>query len=133
MALRAAKPMQGSKPVSIACSLLLAGAASVASAADAPMQAVTRLAQLPAEVVSVLEEMGPISDPGGPFNPGDVIDSNHPVPSQRLESGQAGSDFIVLTVEKGGRGHSHAVLQFARVDGHWQLVSQKHALPDGQR
>ena len=133
MALRAVKHMQGSKPVSIACSLLLAGAASVASAADAPAQAVARIARLPAEVVAVLEEMGPISDPGGPFNPSDVVDANHPVPGQRLVSGQAGPDFIVLTVEKGGRGYSHAVLQFARVDGHWQLVGQKHVVPDGQR
>jgi hypothetical protein len=133
MALRAAKPMQGRKPVSIACSLLMAGAASVGSAADAPMHAVTRVAQLPAEVVSVLEEMGPISDPGGPFNPSDVVDVDHPVPGQRLVSGQAGPDFIVLTVEKGGRGYAHAVLQFSRVDGHWQLVGQKHVLPDGQR
>ena len=118
--------MQGSTPFSIAC-LMLAGAAH---AAGAPAQAVTKVAQLPAEVVSVLEEMGPISDPGGPFNERDVIDPDHPVPGQRLVSGQAGPDVILLTLEKGGRGHSHAVLKFARIDGHWQLLSQEHQLRD---
>jgi hypothetical protein len=119
--------MQASTPISIACSLLLAGAAH---AAQAPMQTVTKVAQLPAEVVSVLEEMGPISDPGGPFNPSDVVAADNPVPGQRLVSGQAGPDVILLTLERGGRGHSHAVLKFARIDGHWQLVSQEHQLRD---
>lgn len=122
--------MQGSKPLSIACALLMAGAAN---AAEAPVQAVSRLAQLPAEVVAVLEEMGPISDPGGPFNPSDVVDTDHPVPGQRLVSGQASPDVILLTVEKGGRGYSHAVMKFARVDGHWQLVSQERRSPDGAK
>lgn len=129
MALHAAKPMQGSKPIVIA-SVLLAGAAN---AAGAPAQPVARLAQLPAEVVAVLEEMGPISDPGGPFNPSDVVDAAHPVPGQRLVSGEVSPDVILVTVEKGGRGYSHAVMKFARVDGHWQLVSQEHKLQDGSR
>jgi hypothetical protein len=113
--------MQASTPVSIACSLLLAGSAHAASA---PTQAVTRLAQLPAEVVSVLEEMGPISDPGGPFNESDVVAAVDPVPGQRLVSGQAGPDRILLRIERGGRGASHALLQFDRIEGHWQLVNQ---------
>ena len=122
--------MQGSTSLSIACGLLVAGAVH---AADAPAQPVLRIAQLPAEVVAVLEEMGPVADPGGPFNPSDVIDTEHPVPGQRLVSGQLGPDVILLTVEKGGRGYSHAVMKFARVDGHWQLVSQTHQLPDAAR
>ena len=130
MALRAANPMQGSTPFSIACSVLLAGAAH---AAGAPAQAVTKVAQLPAEVVSVLEEMGPIADPGGPFNDSDVIDPAHPVPGQRLVSGQAGPDVILLKVEKGGRGHSHALMRFTLVDGHWQLASVEHLLLDEPR
>lgn len=117
--------MQGSTSLSIACGLLAAGAVH---AADAPAQPVLRIAQLPAEVVAVLEEMGPVADPGGPFNPSDVIDTEHPVPGQRLVSGQAGADVILLTLERGGRGQSHAVLKFARVGGHWQLVSQEHLL-----
>ena len=117
--------MQANTSLSLACGLLLA---SAVNAADAPAQPVFRLAQLPAEVVAVLEEMGPVSDPGGPFNPSDVVDIDHPVPGQRLVSGQAGPDLILLTLEKGGRGHSHAVLKFARVDGHWQFVSQEHLL-----
>jgi hypothetical protein len=112
--------MQGSTPFLIATSLLLAGAAH----AGAPTQAVTRLAQLPAEVVSVLEEMGPISDPGGPFNESDVVAAVDPVPGQRLVSGQAGPDRIMLRIERGGRGASHALLQFDRIEGHWQLVNQ---------
>ena len=122
--------MQGNISLSIACSVLLAG---TAHAAGAPAQVVTKVAQLPAEVVSVLEEMGPISDPGGPFNESDVIDPAHPVPGQRLVSGQVGPDVILLKVEKGGRGHSHALMRFALVDGHWQLVSQEHVLPDDPR
>jgi len=121
--------MQGIKPGAIACAVLLAGAA----AADAPAQSVSRIAQLPAEVVAVLEELGPISDPGGPFNPTDIIDTDHPVPGQRLVSGQAGPDVILLVVEKGGRGYSHAVMKFARVDGHWQLVSQERLSPDAAK
>ena len=120
--------MQKSIPLSIACGLLLAGAVH---AVDAPAQPVRRLAQLPAEVVAILEEMGPVSDPGGPFNPSDAIDPEHPVPGQRLVSGQAGPDVIQLTLEKAGRGQSHAVLTFARVDGHWRFVSQEHLL-EGQ-
>ena len=89
--------MQGRKPLSIAAGVLLAGAVS---AAAAPAQPVARLAQLPAEVVAVLEEMGPISDPGGPFNPSDVVDATHPVPGQRLVSGQLGAD--VLHPNRGG-------------------------------
>jgi hypothetical protein len=122
--------MQASKPLSIACALLMAGAAN---AADAPTQAVSRLAQLPAEVVAVLEEMGPISDPCGPFNPSDVVDTDHPVPGQRLVSGQVGPDLILLTVEKGGRGYAHAVMTFARVDGHWRLISQERRSPDAAK
>ena len=125
--------MQGSKPISIAGAWLLAGAAGAASAAELPPQAVSRLAQLPPEVVAVLEEAGPISDPGGPFNASDVIDTDHPVPGQRLVAGQAGPDLILLTVEKGGRGYFHAVMKFARVDGHWQLVSQERRAPDAVR
>ncbi|WP_332878077.1 hypothetical protein [Massilia sp. S19_KUP03_FR1] len=117
--------MQGSKPLSIACAWLLAGAANAAP------QAVSRIAQLPAEVVAVREEMWPISEPGGPFNPSDVIDTDHPVPGQHLVSGQASPDLIRLTVEKGGL--SSAVMKFARVDGHWQLVSQERRAPDGER
>jgi hypothetical protein len=112
--------MQGSKSFLIASSLLLAGAAH----AGAPAQTVTKVAQLPAEVVSVLEEMGPISDPGGPFNESDVVAAVDPVPGQRLVSGQAGPDRILLRLERGGRGASHALLQFDRIEGHWQLVNQ---------
>lgn len=117
--------MQSSKPLAVACTLLMAGAAGAA----APQQAVSRIAQLPAEVVAVLEEMGPIADPGGPFNDSDIVDTDHPIPGQRLVSGQAGPDLILLTVERGGRGQSLAVMTFARVNGHWQLVSQEHRSP----
>lgn len=125
--------MQGSKLVVLAGGALLVAAASLAHAAGAPPQPVARLAQLPAEVVALLEEAGPISDPGGPFNPSDIVDADHPVPGQRLVSGQAGPDEILLTVEKGGRGYAHAVLTFARIDGHWQLVRQERRAPDGVR
>lgn len=121
--------MQSSKPLALACALLMAGATGSAAAAAAPQQSVSRIAQLPAEVVAVLEEMGPIADPGGPFNDSDIVDTDHPIPGQRLVSGQAGPDLIVLTVERGGRGHSLAVMTFARVNGHWQLVSQEHRSP----
>jgi len=114
--------------------MMVAGAAHAAGApVPAPAQAVTKVAQLPAEVVSVLEEMGPISDPGGPFNDSDVVDPDHPVPGQRLVSGQAGPAVILLKVEKGGRGRTHAMLRFALVDGHWQLVSVEHLLVDEPR
>jgi hypothetical protein len=43
---------------------------------------------------------------------------------QRLVSGQAGPDRIMLRIERGGRGASHALLQFDRIEGHWQLVNQ---------
>jgi len=121
--------MQGSTPFLIATSLLLAGAAN----AGASAQAVTKVAQLPAEVVSVLEEMGPISDPGGPFNESDVVAAVDPVPGQRLVSGQAGPDVILLQVEKGGRGHSHALMRFVLVDGHWKLASLEHLSPGAPR
>lgn len=117
--------MQGSKPLSIACGLLtLAGAAHAADAcAPQPATAVVRISQLPDEVQAELLSMGPVSDPGGPFDPGDVFDALHPVPGQRLISGQAGPDCIVLMIEKGGRGYSRALLHFERTGGRWALVS----------
>lgn len=129
--------MQAFQPVLIACAWLsLAGAARAADAPAcprAPASAVVTIAQLPAEVQAVLDEMGPVADPGGAFSASDVVDATHPVPTQRLLSGQVGPDCILLTIEKGGRGYSHGLLQFERVGGHWQLVSQAYRQPDQGR
>lgn len=113
--------MQGSTPLSLACSLL--------AVAAPPAIPVTTIAQLPAEVQAELASMGPVSDPGGAFSPSDVVDAEHPVPTQRLISGQAGPDCILLTIEKGGRGYSHGVLRFERKDGHWVLASLVYQQP----
>lgn len=126
--------MQGSKPLSIACGLLtLAGAAHAGDACTPqPGIPVANLAQLPAEVQAELASMGPVSDPGGAFSPSDVIDAANPVPTQRLVSGEAGPDCIVLTIEKGGRGYSHGVLRFERVNEHWVLASLVYQQPPGR-
>lgn len=101
-----------------------------ACAPPAPAQAVVRLAQLPSDVREALLSNGPVSDPGGPFNAGDVVDeSAQPEPRQRLVSGQAGSDVICLRVEQGGRGLHHAVMRFQRDGQHWTLVSQVNQDP----
>lgn len=123
--------MQGSKPLSIACGLLtLAGAAHAGDACTpTPGVPVATIAQLPAEVQAELASMGPVSDPGGAFSPSDVVDAVNPVPTQRLVSGQAGPDCILLTIEKGGRGYSHGLLRFERVDGHWVLASLVYRPP----
>jgi hypothetical protein len=91
-----------------------------------------RIAQLPAEVQAELLSMGPVSDPGGPFSESDVVDAVDPVPGQRLISGEAGADCIVLKIEKGGRGYSHGLLQFERVGGHWVLASLVYRQPAGR-
>lgn len=116
--------------------LIQAGAAHAAAepaipaCPRAPAPAVVTIAQLPAEVQAILDEMGPVADAGGAFNGSDVIDPAHPVPTQRLLSGQVGPDCILLKVEKGGRGYSHGLLQFGRVTGHWQLVRRAYRRPD---
>jgi hypothetical protein len=116
--------------------LTLALLASAAHAADAPTcslagaaSAIVRIAQLPAEVQSLLAETGPVSDPGGPFNASDVFLADNPVPAQRLISGQAGPGAICLQLEHGGRGYHHVVLQFQLVDGHWTLASRATGVP----
>lgn len=90
---------------------------------------VARIAQLPAEVQSLLTETGPVSDPGGPFNSSDVFLADNPVPGQRLVSGQAGPDAICLQLEHGGRGYHHVIVQFQLVDGHWTQVSRTSRMP----
>lgn len=125
--------------MTISCALALPGHAALAAPAPpctvpAPAAPIARLAQLPAAVQSALQESGPVSDPGGPFNPGDVIvDPDHPVPGMRLLSGQAGADVICLQVEQGGRGYHHAAIRFERAGGQWTLVSKVNRMPDRAR
>jgi hypothetical protein len=120
--------------------LMLCLVASVAHAADAPAcdlagpaRTVTRIAQLPPEVQSLLLENGPVSDPGGPFNASDVFIVDDPTPGQRLVSGQAGPDAICLWLEHGGRGYHHVVLQFQLVGEHWTLAGRTNGLPPPSR
>ena len=127
-------------PSRMMATLMLYLLASAAHAADAPACdlagasfAVVRIAQLPAEVQSLVVENGPVSDPGGPFNPSDVFIVDDPVPGQRLVAGQAGPDAICLQLEHGGRGYRHVILQFRLTDGHWTLISRTSRLPPMSR
>lgn len=123
--------MHRSKPLSIACGLLTFASAAHAgdTPACAPKTIVSRIAQLPAEVQAELDSMGPVSDPGGAFSESDVVDAVNPVPTQRLISGQAGPDCILLKIEKGGRSYAHGVLRFDRVDGRWVMASLLYEPP----
>jgi hypothetical protein len=123
--------------VSVSCSvLMLAGAAK---AADPPVctlaapTAVASIAQLPEQVQTLLLEAGPVADPGGDFNATDLFDPEHPVPDRRLVSGQAGAACIVLTLEKGGRGYAHMLLEFRRTGGRWLLAGQVLQQPEQPR
>ena len=114
---------------------IVAGAAHGAGASLCNLpgspKTVVRLAQLPAEIQSWLEENGPVSDPGGPFNATDLFDAEHPVPGQRLVAGQAGPDTVCLQLEKGGRGYHHVILQFQLAGGHWTLTSTERRMAPG--
>jgi hypothetical protein len=116
--------------------LMLCLVASVAHAADAPAcdlagpaRTVTRIAQLPPEVQSLLLENGPVSDPGSPFNASDVFIVDDPTSGQRLVSGQAGPDAICLWLE-----HGAAAITMSFCSSSWSVnIGRWLAGPTGRR
>jgi hypothetical protein len=118
--------------------LMLCLVASVAHAADAPAcdlagpaRTVTRIAQLPPEVQSLLLENGPVSDPGSPFNASDVFIVDDPTPGHGpapgVRPGRSGCHLPVARTWR--RGYHHVVLQFQLVGEHWTLAGWTNGSP----
>lgn len=94
-------------------------------APEAQERQVLSLAELPAELrVQVLgAASGEMSDRGGPFNPGCVVQAG--VPNARFVSAALRGGQAVVKVEQGGIVHYVRTLEFKREDGGWRLAPEK--------
>lgn len=125
---------------------LLSAAALPAWPQQAPAESVQEstevmsLAALPAPVREQLtDELGAMSDRGGPFNPGCVMTAG--VPSRRFVRALVGHGVARVDVERGGIAHYVETLEFRQADGGWTLIRSENrtapspaaeALPDGR-
>jgi hypothetical protein len=94
-------------------------------AAEVQERQVQSLAGLPAELRAqvLASASGEMSDRGGPFNPGCVVQAG--VPNARFVSAVLRGDQAVVKVEQGGIAHYVRTLEFQRADGGWKLAPQK--------
>jgi hypothetical protein len=100
-------------------------AAHAAQAPEAQERQVQSLAELPAELRAqvLASASGEMSDRGGPFNPGCVMQAG--VPSARFVSAVLRGDVAVVSVEHGGVAHYVKTLEFKRANGGWKLAPEK--------
>jgi hypothetical protein len=98
--------------------------AHVSEGQEAHVHEVLSLAGLPAGLRANVVGMwgGQISDRGGPFNSGCILEAG--IPNARFVSAVLASDNAVVTVEQGGRAHYHKKLEFTRAEGAWTLTRQ---------
>jgi len=102
---------------------VVALAVQAAPAAPAWSQ-VNSLAELPAGLrASLVEETG-LSDRGGPFNAGCVVQKD--VPSSRFVLGARRQDVLVLAVEHGGFAHYVETREYRQAKGQWVLAGRGH-------
>jgi len=71
---------------------------------EADYKTVKKIADLPAGVRHALKD-SPMSDAGGPFNAGCVVDPNKPAPMTRLIFAAYSKDKCILHFEQGGIAH----------------------------
>jgi hypothetical protein len=98
---------------------------TVAVSAGAPAWSqVNSLAELPPALrASLVQETG-LSDRGGPFNAGCVVQKD--VPSSRFVLGARKPDVLVLAVEHGGFAHYVETREYRQSGGQWTLAGRGH-------
>lgn len=111
--------------IAVVCAMAafaLSAAAQQAPGGSAPESSlVTSLAALPAAVRDLISsDLGEISDSGGPFNAGCVMQAG--VPSARFMHAKLGQDVATVAVERGGIAHYVETLEFQQANGSWKLV-----------
>lgn len=96
--------------------------ANIVQAAPAaqPWTQVNSLTELPAGLRTSLVEATGLSDRGGPFNAGCVVQKD--VPSSRFVLGARKPDVLVLAVEHGGFAHYVETLEYRQTAGKWMLA-----------
>ena len=108
----------------LAFALPLVALAVQAAPAAQPWAQVNSLADLPAGVRASLVAATGLSDRGGPFNAGCVVQKD--VPSSRFVLGARRPDVLVLAVEHGGFAHHVETLEYRQAAGKWTLAGRGH-------
>jgi hypothetical protein len=93
-----------------------------AAPATPPWTQVNSLAELPAGLRASLVAATGLSDRGGPFNAGCVVQKD--VPSSRFVLGARRPDVLVLAVEHGGFAHYVEMLEYRQAAGKWTLAGR---------
>ena len=102
---------------------LVALAVQAAPAAQRWAQ-VDSMAELPAGLRASLVAATGLSDRGGPFNAGCMVQKD--VPSSRFVLGARRPDVLVLAVEHGGFAHHVETLEYRQAGGKWTLAGRGH-------
>jgi hypothetical protein len=100
---------------------LVAFAVQAAPAAQ-PWTQVNSLVELPPGLRASLVAATALSDRGGPFNAGCVVQKD--VPSSRFVLGARRPDVLVLAVERGGFAHYVETLEYRQANGEWKLAGR---------
>jgi hypothetical protein len=98
-----------------------------AAPAAQPWAQVNSLAELPAGLRASLVAATGLSDRGGPFNAGCVVQKD--VPSSRFVLGARRPDVLVLAVEHGGFAHYVETLEYRQAQGEWKLAGRGKGTP----
>jgi hypothetical protein len=106
----------------IAVALPFVAYAVQAAPAAQPWTQVNSLAELPAGLRASLVAATGLSDRGGPFNAGCVVQKD--VPSSRFVLGARRPDVLVLAVEHGGFAHYVETLEYRQAAGKWTLAGR---------
>lgn len=97
---------------------------AVPAAPAAAWVQINSLTELPAGVRASLVAATGLSDRGGPFNAGCVVQKD--VPQSRFVLGARQPDVLVLAVEHGGFAHYVETLEYRQVGGQWTLARRGH-------
>lgn len=108
----------------LAFALPLVALAVQAAPAAQPWAQVNSLSELPASLRASLVAATGLSDRGGPFNAGCVVQKD--VPSSRFVLGARRPDVLVLAVEHGGFAHHVETLEYRQAGGQWSLAGRGH-------
>ena len=97
---------------------------AVQAAPAASWVQINSLNELPAAVRASLVAATGLSDRGGPFNAGCVVQKD--VPQSRFVLGARQPDVLVLAIEHGGFAHVVETLEYRQAGGQWTLVQRGH-------
>jgi len=97
---------------------------AVQAAPAASWVQVNSLSELPSGLRASLVASTGLSDRGGPFNAGCVVQKD--VPQSRFVLGARQPDVLVLAVEHGGFAHYVETLEYRQAKGEWTLARRGH-------